>query len=88
MIRGVELCFSCFDLVAAGLSDEEIADQLDYDLPDMQDLINRVRAKYASLRSRHGAKSSVEGQADPETSVAASSEGRSGTSTSTEQEES
>ena len=42
------LCFSCFDLVNEGLSDEEIAERLGYDLPEIQENIDGARARIAS----------------------------------------
>ena len=49
MDKGVALCMSCIRLIREGLSDEEIADQLGYDLPDMQKIISESRALLASL---------------------------------------
>ena len=62
--EGVNLYDSCIKLVAAGLSDEKIAEELDYDLPDVQHLIDRARAMYASLCSHAKSKSPADGQTD------------------------
>lgn len=62
--EGVDLYDSCIDLVGAGLSDEEIAVELGYDLPRVQHFINKVRVRYASLCSHANAKRPADGQAD------------------------
>ena len=45
--KGTNLCLSCFRLVGAGLSDEEIAEQLGYELPEIQNIIDEYRAGLA-----------------------------------------
>ena len=46
--KGINLSVSCFKFVRAGLSDEKIAEQLGYDLPEIQEIIDNVRARLPS----------------------------------------
>ena len=43
--EGVDICMSCIRLIGEGLSDREIAEQLGYDLPDIQKTISEARRK-------------------------------------------
>ena len=45
--KGINLSVSCFKFVRAGLSDEEIAQQLGYDLLEIQDIIDELRTGLA-----------------------------------------
>ena len=47
--EGADLYDSCIDLVGTGLSDEEIAEQLGYELPVIQKAIDKVRARLSFL---------------------------------------
>ena len=49
MDEGVDILVSCIRLIGEGLSDEEIAEQLGYDLSEIQKAISKARALRASL---------------------------------------
>ena len=84
MEEGRNLYNSCIKLVKAGYTDEQIADQLGYKVPEIQESIDMARALLASLRLPIETKLPSEDQTDPTASAEMHARGQSETAPSAE----